>query len=109
MKGHIMISCTKEGPSVEFYGVSTDFGDMYEISLCETSEQKNLWKVMSKRTFFAQDVVLIIGCVGSIDWLMYNGFEVIKTIDEIPADSEIDHYVKTPIVIRLDNVVSEIN
>ena len=110
MRGHIMINAVTVGPEVEFYGVDTPFGEMFEVSVsCETTE-KEPWARKSRRTFLTQDIVLgIKGGFGSVNWLEYNGNEVIDTINEIPADSDIDYYVKTPIVVRLDDIIGEIN
>ena len=59
-----MINAVTIGPEVEFYGVSTNCGDMYEISIIpEVTETKNPWKKQPMRTFCAQDVALGIKLV----------------------------------------------
>lgn len=109
MRGHIMINAITVGPEVEFYGVDTPCGEMFEISV-NVEKKVSAFQHVARITFLAQDVILgIKGGFGAIDWHTYDGQEVIDLINEIPIDSEIDHYIKAPIVIRLDNVVSEIN
>ncbi len=111
MRGHIMISAVTIGPEVEFYGVSTNCGDMYEISIIpEVTETKNPWKKQPMRTFYAQDVALgIKGGFGPVNWHEYHGDRVMETINQVPIDSDKQYYVKVPIVIRIDDVVDEIN
>lgn len=106
MRGHIMISAVTIGPEVEFYGVRTNCGDMYEISIIpEVTETKN-----PMRTFCAQDVALgIKGGFGPVNWLEYHGDRVMETINQVPIDSDKRYYVKEPIVIRICDVINEIN